>query len=371
MSGSTPGAERTPALVVGGGLAGLYAAWQMQSEGQPCLLLEAAPRLGGRIFSQPIAPGSKLGVDLGPMWFWPHQHRMQSLCRELGVRTFEQPVAGDVLYQQAAGRPPQRHAGAGAMLSHRVEGGMQSLVTALAEGLDAGQIRLGHEVDSMTRDGNGSWQLAASCNGKARHFEAPRLVFAAPPRQLAPLVAGQPWLPPGLHEALRATPTWMAAQAKFVAVYDSAFWRQSGLAGQAFSRVGPMVEVHDASSTPDAGHGLFGFVGVTASQRRQLGPAVLKAACLAQLVDLFGNAAAAPLSTHLQDWACEPAIATQQDVSEAPRHPDLYLAPWLVELRHLKLDLAGSEFAAQDAGYLEGALCAVDTLREAVSPRPA
>lgn len=362
MSQTTARAESTQALVVGGGLAGLYAAWQLKKAGMDCLLLEAAPRLGGRILSQPIAPGSLLGVDLGPMWFWPHQKRLQRLCQALGLRTFEQPTAGDMLYQLASGRAPQRHLDTEAMPSYRLEGGVQSLVTALAARLDAGQIRLAHKVELMART-EGGWRLAANSNGKTLQFEAPRLVFAAPPRQLAALVGAQPGLPPRLHEALRATPTWMAAQAKFVAVYESAFWRRMGLAGQAFSRIGPMVEIHDASSTPSTGHALFGFVGLGASQRRQLRPEMLKAACLEQLVALFGDAAATPLSTHLKDWADDPAIASPQDLSETPRHPDLNLAPWLGELRRLKLDLAGSEFAAEDAGYLEGALYAVDTIR--------
>ena len=109
MSQTTARAESTQALVVGGGLAGLYAAWQLKKAGTDCLLLEAAPRLGGRILSQPIAPGSPLGVDLGPMWFWPHQKRLQRLCQELGLPTFEQPTNGN--NGSARGTPDRwRHA---------------------------------------------------------------------------------------------------------------------------------------------------------------------------------------------------------------------------------------------------------------------
>lgn len=42
----------------------------------------------------------------------------------------------------------------------------------------------------------------------------------------------------------------MAPHAKFVALYDRAFWRAAGPSGMAQSRVGPMAEVHDASSEP-------------------------------------------------------------------------------------------------------------------------
>ena len=148
-----------------------------------------------------------------------------------------------------------------------------------------------------------------------------------------------------------------------MAIYDSAFWRSMGLAGQAFSRVGPMVEIHDASSTAGAGHALFGFIGLPAGQRRQLGVTALQAACQQQLAELFGPAAATPLSTHLKDWAEDPLIASAHDLNHAHGHPELDLTPWIAALRHLQLDLAGSEFATQDAGYLEGALCAVDAVR--------
>jgi len=44
MSGSTSNQPSTQAIVVGGGLAGLYAALQMHRAGTACLRLEAAPR---------------------------------------------------------------------------------------------------------------------------------------------------------------------------------------------------------------------------------------------------------------------------------------------------------------------------------------
>ncbi len=45
------------------------------------------------------------------------------------------------------------------------------------------------------------------------------------------------------------------------------FWREKGLSGDAMSRYGPLVEVHDATD-PKTGLGaLFGFVGVPATGR--------------------------------------------------------------------------------------------------------
>jgi monoamine oxidase len=351
-----------PALIVGGGLAGLYAAYRLEQAHIPYLLWEAQPRWGGRIDALPLEDHAALGVDLGPTWFWPHQDRMQRLCSELGLTRFEQYVAGDVLYQLKPEQAPQRSAGAGAMVSYRLEGGMPALIAALVKHLNPPSLKLNHALTSLTRTGE-VWTATAHYQGETLQLQTQQLIIAAPPRKIAtPL---RPHLPARLYDQFCATPTWMAAQAKFVAVYDTAFWRNAGLAGQAFSRVGPMVEIHDASSAPHAGHALFGFVGVPAQVRRQHGQAAMEAACLNQLVAIFGPEAGQPRAMRLKDWAQEEWIASEQDLAETPQHPDFNLAPWTPELKRLGLHLVGSEFAREEGGYLEGALNAVDSFLNA------
>lgn len=352
-----------PALIVGGGLAGLYAAYRLEQAQIPYVLWEAQPRWGGRMDALPIEDQPELGVDLGPTWFWPHQSRMQRLCSDLGLTRFEQYVAGDVLYQLKPNQAPQRTAGAGAMVSYRVEGGMRALINALLNRLNPPSLALRHALTSLTRSGE-VWTATAQHQGQTVQVQTHQLIIAAPPRKMAaPL---RPHLPTRLYEQLCATPTWMAAQAKFVAVYDTAFWRDAGLAGQAFSRVGPMVEMHDASSAAEAGHALFGFVGVPAQARRQHSQAALETACVDQLVAIFGPEASRPRAVLLKDWAQDEWIASAQDLAETPQHPDLNLAPWRTALNGLGLQLVGSEFAREEGGYLEGALNAVEASLEAM-----
>lgn len=357
MSAHGSTSKPAPALIVGGGLAGLYAAHRLEKAKIPYVLWEAQPRWGGRILSLPIEGDANLGVDLGPTWFWPHQRRIQRLCTELGVASFEQPVAGDVMYQLTPGQAPQRTAGAGPMLSYRLENGMQALISALVKRLAPQALKLNHALTSLTRSGE-VWVATSNHMGETLCLEVGQLIVATPPRRVATLL--RPHLPSRLYAELNATPTWMAAQAKFVAVYETPFWRQAGLAGQVFSRVGPMVEIHDASSSPQAGHALFGFLGVPAHVRRQHGQAALEAACLTQLSAIFGAQASNPRTMALKDWAQDEWIVSDQDLSEAPQHPDLNLGPWFAELSRLGLHFVGSEYASEEAGYLEGALCAVD-----------
>ena len=119
----------------------------------------------------------------------------------------------------------------------------------------------------------------------------------------------------------------MAPHAKFVALYDRPFWRSAGLSGSAQSVVGPLAEIHDAT-TGSGSPALFGFVGVGADRRAAAGNELLKKACLDQLVRLFGGEAATPTSTLLMDWSAEIFTATIRD-RVAGVHPMPYRGAWV------------------------------------------
>lgn len=84
----------------------------------------------------------------------------------------------------------------------------------------------------------------------------------------------------------------MAGQAKVVAVYDSPFGRDDGLSGDASSRFGPMVEMHDASPATGGPFVIFGFIGVPLEGRKN--EAALRTALKQQLGRLFGPKATNP-----------------------------------------------------------------------------
>lgn len=68
--------------VVGGGIAGLAAAWDLSRSGAAVTLFEAGGRLGGKIDTGPLAG---MAVDAGPDAFLARVPHAAELCREVGL----------------------------------------------------------------------------------------------------------------------------------------------------------------------------------------------------------------------------------------------------------------------------------------------
>lgn len=84
-------------IIVGGGLSGLIAAWEVLKAGKEPLILEANDRIGGRILTEEPVPGIKL--EIGAQWIGDTHERMFALAAELGVETFAQFEDGETTYE--------------------------------------------------------------------------------------------------------------------------------------------------------------------------------------------------------------------------------------------------------------------------------
>jgi monoamine oxidase len=127
------------------------------------------------------------------------------------------------------------------------------------------------------------------------------------------------------------------------------------LSGRIASRSGPLVEAHDHTGADDSPAAIFGFVGRPPEQRRN-DRERLRQAILDQLSKCFGKASANPLELVVQDWAMNPRIATDLDVSQPAIHPDV--GPPILRHSHLdgRLRFAVSEVSDLSPGLIEGAL---------------
>jgi len=342
---------QTQVAIVGGGLTGLALAHQLQGAGVAFELFEARARFGGRIKAFESAQGR---VDIGPSWFWPGQPRIAGLIDALGLAKFAQYDQGALCFEDASG-PVQRGMGYASMSgSWRLQGSLVALIDALVACVPQDRVHTGAEVTRIARSGAGVKITLAD----GQSCSADQVVLAVPPR-IAQALPFAPALTPAQLSALDAIPTWMAGHAKFVAVYDNAFWRADGLSGDAMSRRGPLMEIHDASGDSGQPAALFGFLGLDA-RARQAQDTTLAQAALHQFARFFGPRALSPQAYCLQDWAREPLTARPRDLDPLRAHPDYGLPAVLAGVWDGRLQFACSETAPEMGGYMEGALAAAE-----------
>jgi monoamine oxidase len=80
---------RSPILVVGGGIAGLTAAYRLRQGGVRADLIEATNRIGGRIRTVPKVAGTEISADLGGEFIDSGHSNLISLATELGLRAID------------------------------------------------------------------------------------------------------------------------------------------------------------------------------------------------------------------------------------------------------------------------------------------
>ncbi|MEP3629829.1 MAG: NAD(P)/FAD-dependent oxidoreductase [Hyphomicrobiales bacterium] len=346
---------KTNIAIIGGGLAGLSLARHLHKAGLDFQLFEARGRLGGRIKTHQLEGA---GYDLGPAWFWSGQTRMEALISDLGLTCFNQFATGMQLYETEDGRVIRDQGFASMQGSWRVDGGMGKLIEGIADALPKDRIHTQFIAETIDHDAGITFTNGNTC-------QAQQVVFALPPRLIQDLTI-EPPLDQVQIDSMRSISTWMAGHAKILALYEKPFWREAGLSGDASSRHGPMVEIHDASpNTPQSSAGLFGFLGVPAQHRGNNKQAIL-AAVQAQLIRLFGEKAANPIELIYEDWAFDPHTANTLDHAPLMHHPDYGLPAALKTLPDRNIHLCVTEVAPEMGGYLEGALAAAEATADAL-----
>lgn len=355
----------TDVLIVGGGLSGLALASHLERTGRPFLLCEARGRLGGRVLSH---PRDGHHYDLGPAWFWPGQPRMAALVDALSLPVFEQYASGRMVFQDGSGAITRHIEMATMAGSLRIDGGLGRIIEGLSGMIGAENLLPGHQVTGITRTATG-FTVQVQTAMDVHQITASTIVLALPPRIAAEAIRFDPPLPDSATTAMRRVPTWMAGHAKVVAIYDTPFWREAGLNGDAMSHTGPLAEVHDASPADASSGALFGFVSTPPAGRRDA--SAFKAQALAHLVDLFGPEAGTPKDLILRDWAFDRFTAVLADQQPPAGHPAYGMPAELTGLCDGGLHFASSEMGATFGGFLEGALEAAEAARAALAARSA
>jgi monoamine oxidase len=348
-----------PVIIVGAGLSGLRAATLLTEKGIKCRVLESRDRIGGRVLSTSVPDRPDLGrFDLGPTWFWPqYESLIAELVKKLNFETFDQYKKGEILIERFQIKPPER-----CVLREnsdekwvRLTGGIQSLIEALAETIPSEIIELETRVKKIELNETGEITVEVEhSDGTSEKIPTDAVILALPPRLVARHIEFSPSLPANLMTDITTKPTWMAAQAKVVAVYESPFWRESGLSGYVLSGVGPLEEIYDAS--PNKGSGaLFGFFGMSAEVRKNMGQDKILELVMNQLVKLFGSEAKNVKALFYKDWANDAETAVEEDYSPH-RNYQSYGPPPVEGVWEQKIIFASTETNSQFSGHLEGAL---------------
>lgn len=338
--------HQSDVVVIGAGISGLAVAEAMHRSGRTVTVLEARPRIGGRLLSDPL--------DLGASWFWDGEQRVRAMTDRFGIATFPQHIAGDAMIDERDGvhRYPGNPIDGPA---HRFAHGTASLTDALAGHLPEGTVLVGQPVveisdDLCVKTADDSWQ--------------PRqVVIAVPPAVAVRTIRLPHSLPTSLLAVALRTPVWMGDTIKVVAMYDEPFWRNDGLAGAAISRVGPLHEMHDLSGPDGSPAAIFGFA--RASQPEGLDETDVRA----QLARIFGPRAGAPQKLQIQDWSREqwtcPAASGAGYVPSPADHSLFGHAIFQQPQLGGRLHWSSTETAPHYAGHIEGALEAAErTVRD-------
>ena len=367
MSGADAADEvhEVDVVIVGAGPAGLNAATQWVGYGHSVVVLEGRTRVGGRLYSPRIGGGDGPRFDLGATWWWPNERLISSTVDHAGLATFEQHLAGDMIYQDRGGA--RRIAGNQLdVASYRFADGAQSIGETLAAGLAEGVVRLGASVTAIVGRPDGRVNvsyvstLSSAEASSATDWSAAQVIMAVPPATAVALIE-IPDLDDALKQLASNTPVWMGATIKVVAVFKHAFWRDRGLAGSAFSHVGPMREIHDMSGPHGSPASLFGFVS---GQRGD--PAPTRSSIVEQLVAIFGPEAADSTGVVVHDWRTE-RFTSPPNVERLTSYELFGHSRYQVPALDGRFHWASTETATDSPGHIEGALSASTRAASAVS----
>jgi monoamine oxidase len=301
--------------------------------------------------SIPVGDGA---FDMGPSWIWNGQPCVHRLLEHFEIETFPQSCDGALLHQSSNGEIVRNHVVKPMQGSLRICGGVGRLVESLAAAISEDSIRFGSTVRRLEVNPSGITVSGDGANGDFS-VEADSIAIATPLR----IAAGLEFVPPIQNaslDMLKTTPTWMAGHAKFLAVYESPFWREQGLSGDILSSIGPLAEVHEATPASGSPHALLGFIGINSNARRNLTQEELKKRCLEHLSDLMGPKAAQATSSHVFDWSVEAFTATDADRNSHNHHPTYGVQVPLSDPWQGRVQFIVSETAKENGGLIEGAI---------------
>ncbi|CAM4256106.1 flavin monoamine oxidase family protein [Gillisia hiemivivida] len=331
-------------LIIGAGLSGLLTAYRLKKEGIPFKILEARPRVGGRINT--VYGKDNTPVEMGATWFGAQHTYLKALLEELGIEYFEQYMDGTVFFQPFSTSPAESIQIPSQPPSYRISGGSSNLINTLYQKLDEKDIILNQSVKEI-KFHNNSVQVITN-----EVFEGNRVVLAIPPKLWAKKILFEPNLPENLISLAEQTQTWMEDSIKIALTYKQAFWQQADLSGTLFSNTGPITELYDHCDHERSKYALCGFIN---SSFKQLTYKERRAKVIDQIKNVFGEKAEDFIDYEECIWSKEENTFEASDIALYP-HQNNGNPIFSKSFFDDKLLISSSEAASEFPGYMEGAV---------------
>lgn len=347
----------TEVLIIGGGLTGLTTAYLLGKENIQVKIVEARPRLGGRIktiYSDHIPP-----MEMGATWVGKKHTALLDLLTTLGIGIFDQTLGERAIYEAISTSPPQVvQLPPNTDPTFRIQGGTENLINTLASQLTPEQIYLAQPIQSIEKS-----KTTFIVKSEQSKFQAKVVISTLPPNLLAKTIDFKPTLPPNLVTILSNTHTWMGESIKIGLAYEKPFWRTGNSSGTIISNVGPIPEMYDHSNVEGNRFGLIGFFNGTyfsVSREKRL------SLILNQLQKYYGAKVNDYLTYEETVWRKEPYTFAPYDSHLLPHQNNGHSI-----FRETVLDgqffIAGAETAPTHPGYMDGAVISAKQIFQEVA----
>lgn len=332
--------------IIGGGLSGLTLAYLLSKHHIKTTILEASPRLGGRIQTEIGPLGTPL--ELGATWLTADHHHLQRLISELGLDKHPQLSEGISLFETSAEEATQKFSvPQEESSSFRIVGGTQQLIEALFQKLDSRTVKSDCKVTHIHAEQD---ELIIETSSGEK-LVTDRVILCLPPQVIHSEITFSPPLPEPLTQLLPNVQTWMAGSIKFILEFEEPFWRKKGYSGMTFSHVGIIAEMYDHSNADQSKFGFTGFLNGAASR---ISPEERQDLVLQHLEELFGEKIPKPSLYQDKVWTDKFVLGDNTIISRPHQHNGhpLLLQSYFSD----KLFFAGTETSTEYAGYMEGAI---------------
>ncbi len=330
-------------VIIGGGLSGLCTAYALRRTNVEIKILEARPRLGGRIFTQ---KRKDFYLELGATWFGPQHTSLLKLIQDLEISYKTQDNGREAVYDfRPNGHLERYQIPKQPASTFKFKEGTHALIQAIQKNISA-KIYYEHVVTSLKFDNK--FQVETENNT----FDADFVVMSIPPQLAKDSIHFDPKLPSDFLKLLEHTHTWMSDSIKFSAAFSSASWKSGGFIGTLMSPQQIIQEMYDHSDIDTLQNALVGFLN---SSNANLSPQDRQEKVLQHLTNIFKIKPEELLAYQDVDWRKESfTIAETAKALTAHQnngHPFLRNGFF-----NNKLFFSASETSAQTPGYMDGAV---------------